>query len=79
MQDFCYILPFTSTFYAQITNQVTIELSIAYYHMLMIWIFVLKFQIVFYLRGLRDGHLFEGGLLLDIFVSNSGRLFKGCA
>ena len=60
---------------------ITITMSIAYPYMcniFLIGIFVLKFQINFHFRGLKDGRLFEewalirGGRLLDIPVHRVG-------
>ena len=45
MQKFCYILPFTINFYAQMQYEITTKLSIAYlytHNVLLIWIYVLN-------------------------------------
>ena len=64
----------------------TTKQSVAYLHMhniLLIWIFVLKFQINFHFRGLKDRSFFErwvlvrGGRLLDIPVSRVGAYSRG--
>ena len=88
IQELCYIVPFTSSFYAQITNKLSITYPCMHY-ILLICICVIKFKMnIRIFRRLKGGRLFEGwslirrGCLLDISVSRvgaycRGRLFEG--